>query len=58
MECPPPPNGEYKGKWTSYKVEMKVDEDTVYFPTVDGVRGMDVPVKVTMTDGVAFVEVE
>jgi hypothetical protein len=50
------PNGVYQGTWGGYRVTMKLGEDNVEFNTDDGVSGLDVPVTVTIQNGVATVE--
>jgi hypothetical protein len=51
------PSGRYKGLWSGRKVEAKMaDDSTREFYTKDGVKGFNVPCKVTVLDGDITVE--
>ena len=45
------PDGSYVGVQGGYEVEMDVKGQMVIFRTEKGVRGIDIPVKVMVTDG-------
>lgn len=47
------PDGVYDGIWGGYEVKMKVNGTAVKFNTKSGVRGINIPVTVTVTDGEA-----
>jgi len=50
------PDGVYEGLWSGYEVHLL--EQTGYFVlhTKDGVRGIDIPVKVLVSGGVITIE--
>lgn len=46
------PNGSYPALWSAYVVEVKVKGELVKLSTTIGVRGFDIPVTASYTDGV------
>lgn len=52
------PDGEYGGVWSAYSVEVVHDSRRHHFRTADGVRGINVPCRVTVVEGKATVEVD
>src|SRR6185437_9038493 len=50
-----PPDGAYSAVWSGYVVLMDVGGKQIEFQATDGVRGINVPVTVTVKDGVAEV---
>ncbi len=36
------PDGEYRGRWTAYEVDFKVEDRMVHMHTTIGVRGINV----------------
>ncbi len=49
------PDGVYDGIWSAYEVKMTVNGNAVKFNVKSGIRGLNIPVAVTVTDGVAKV---
>ncbi len=56
-EQSPPLDGEYVGKWGGYKVVFQGSDGLYHGTTIDGVRGIEIPVIVTIKDGKATVEI-
>jgi hypothetical protein len=50
------PDGVYEGMWGGYEVRMKVNGNAIKFNTNSGVRGLNIPVTVTVTNGEAEVK--
>lgn len=47
------PDGIYQGIWGGYKIEVKIKDKTYEMTTEEGVRGINVPVIITIKDGEA-----
>lgn len=47
------PDGTYQGTWGGYKIEAKIRGKDYEMTTDDGVRGINVPVVITIKDGEA-----
>lgn len=45
------PDGEYHGKWSGYTIDIEYPGQAVKVRTRDGVRGMNCPVKFTISAG-------
>ncbi len=48
------PDGVYKGRQGGYEVEILVNDKRVKFHTQHGIRGINIPVTVTIKDGHAI----
>lgn len=44
------PIGVYSGYWSGYEVKVNHDGDEWFLKTKDGVRGLNIPVSITVTE--------
>ncbi len=51
-----PPDGIYDGKQSGYNVRLQIDGKEIQCQAENGVRGLNIPVIVTITEGVASVK--
>jgi len=51
-----PPDGEYKGFWGGYNVRFTINDQNFEFESESGVRGMNIPVIVSVKNGVVTFE--
>lgn len=50
------PVGVYSGYWGGYEVKVKHDGEEWFIKTKDGVRGINIPVSVMVTEGSIKIE--
>jgi hypothetical protein len=50
-------DGEFDGKWSGYEATFTIEGHKLRVRTKDGIRGIDVPCKLIIKDGVAKVEI-
>ena len=52
------PDGTYSGKLSGYNVEVVIGEDVYNISVMEGIRGINIPCKVTIENDIVSIEVE